>query len=127
MKELVDKICKAISNRLVGYCLCGHGESCHFCDGTADDVLKAATDRVKELLKDELIDPQPIETAPKDGTVILTDKGTAKYFDAGEGTRYCRLTKWWLCVVGDTEGISEEFVNISPTCWIPMPRLVLKK
>ena len=127
MKELVDKICQAILSRPFGHCLCGHGESCHFCDGTADNTLEAATDRVKKLLKDELIDPQPIETAPKDGTVILTDKGTAKYFDAGEGTRYCRLTKWWLCDTDCDCGLPDESICVDPTCWIPMPRLVLKK
>ena len=63
---------------------------------------------------------QPISTAPKDGTVILTNDGTARYT-----TEKHRTNGWYLCFMDgviphcadDGRFISEA----DPTEWMPIP------
>lgn len=54
--------------------------------------------------------PQPIETAPRDGTVILTDFGFVKFRSHHPaGQKYWMRAEngeWWCC---------------SPLYWIPIP------
>lgn len=70
--------------------------------------------------------PQPIETAPKDGTPILTDDGLVCY------TPYRKYT---ACITGkdgtwqhcDTEGgvfccADEGPWEAGPTWWLPLPQ-----
>jgi len=62
--------------------------------------------------------PQPIETAPKDGTVILTDSGVALW----NGSRWPRAS-WIAC---DPQGASYECEDygsfaLEPTLWTPLP------
>ena len=56
---------------------------------------------------------QPIETAPRDGTVILAAHSGA-VFDA-----------WWdgvsAWVDGTTSDITDDFVEFYPTHWMPLP------
>jgi hypothetical protein len=73
---------------------------------------------------------QPIATAPKDGTVILTDRGTACYkcFNF-----YPKPTpkdyRWYLCdETGEVPSCADDFYDISeiePTMWMPFPKFVL--
>ena len=61
-----------------------------------------------------------IDSAPKDGTVILTNEGTARYFN-GWGT----YEGWYLCGAhGGIPSCAEEGFRISeinPVKWTPMP------
>ena len=63
---------------------------------------------------DFVMEWQPIETAPKDGTVILTDDGTAMFDSAG---------RWVAC---GTSGypyscVDNGVYDLEPTVWMPLP------
>ena len=64
---------------------------------------------------------RPIETAPKDGTVILTDEGTAIWIDPEDWS--CPMTKGWqLCTGGGTLVDEDgEGLMLSPLWWMPIP------
>lgn len=64
---------------------------------------------------------EPIETAPRDGTVILTDCGTCAYVDqmnwgspVSDG--------WWLCPIGDQPRMTDSGPE-NPKWWIPIPTM----
>lgn len=63
---------------------------------------------------------QPIETAPKDGTVILTDDGTAKYANF-----WGIYPGWYLCTTyGDIPSCADNGYGISavsPIKWMRIP------
>lgn len=67
--------------------------------------------------------PQPIETAPTDGTIILTDQGVAMYIDRrfwGSPTK----DGWALC---DRSGNAYDCADngtyyLDPEVWVPLPR-----
>jgi hypothetical protein len=66
---------------------------------------------------------QPIETAPKDGTTILSDSGTVRYLNLDEET-----TGWYLIGIGNYSPprCVDEGYNISycgPKWWMPIPEL----
>ena len=67
---------------------------------------------------------QPINTAPTDETVVLTDLGTACYIKQSNPIRP-GPEGWWLC---DTDGnINPEYgVLLFPTYWLPIPELPSK-
>lgn len=67
-------------------------------------------------------DWEPIDTAPKDGTVILTTEGTARYVDPKHwGSPITR--GWHLCSSsGDIPNCEEEDACLlSPGAWMTMP------
>jgi|14_taG_2_1085336.scaffolds.fasta_scaffold03928_6 hypothetical protein len=61
---------------------------------------------------------QPIETAPKDGSVILTSEGTARWLDD-------EFHAFWVAC--DSQGcpyscIEEGYYHLDNPCvWIPLP------
>lgn len=67
--------------------------------------------------------PQPIDTAPTDGTVILTDDGFAScYFEFNNLTK--KTEKTWLCSYPDGRGFrcaDEGSYYCNPTLWTPVP------
>ncbi len=67
--------------------------------------------------------PQPIETAPKDGTVILTDEGFVLYLDQKRWGSPVPHGKWALC---DPGGYVFECADngpflCNPKLWEPVP------
>jgi hypothetical protein len=68
---------------------------------------------------------EPIEIAPKDGTVILTDEGTGRYLD--KKILWGAPTGWFLCTSqGDVPKCADERYSISsidPCKWIPLPTI----
>lgn len=50
---------------------------------------------------------KPIDTAPKDGTPVLTDAGLAKYHYT-----------WHMCTEQGMGVCWEDRVDVEPTCWI---------
>jgi hypothetical protein len=69
-------------------------------------------------------EPQPIESAPRDGTVILTNDGVATYVDPKNWGS--PVTKgWYTCTTqGDIPSCADygmSISGISPTHWMPLP------
>ena len=67
--------------------------------------------------------PQSIETAPKDGTVILTDQGLALYLDQRRWASPVSHGKWACC---DPYGNIFECADngdylCEPSLWMPLP------
>jgi hypothetical protein len=64
--------------------------------------------------------PQPIETAPKDGTVILTDVGIVRWLCL---YGYCRPNNWVMCApCGHCPECADNGYFIEePTLWTPLP------
>jgi hypothetical protein len=64
---------------------------------------------------------QAIETAPKDGTVILTDDGTCKYDEDYRPSN----SKWRLCTLSGFVPSCCEYgyviSEINPVLWQPIP------
>lgn len=62
--------------------------------------------------------PQSIETAPDDGTLILTDVGIARYFhqDAMPGLR--AISGWY------TQKMDGMSYGLKPALWQPLPDFV---
>lgn len=72
--------------------------------------------------------PQPIETAPKDGTVILTDCGFVRWIGGGYWGRAPQDGKWVACTPCDyvyTCADSGEWTE-SPKFWEPIPAWILE-
>jgi len=66
-------------------------------------------------------EPQPIETAPKDGTAILTDCGVARF------SHYTgRQPQWSQCDGGgdDFRCADEGYFYCQPRLWTPLPQWV---
>lgn len=67
---------------------------------------------------------QPINTAPMDGTVVLTDRGTACYVDQRQWGSPV-TDGWYLCdSYGDIPSCAEDGMSISsihPNAWQEMP------
>lgn len=71
-------------------------------------------------------EPQPIETAPKDGTVILTELGFCIYFDQRNWGSPVNHGKWVHC---DTYGTpfdcaDEGYCLCEPRFWMPVPKWI---
>lgn len=67
--------------------------------------------KLRHMRSDVMTDWQPIETAPKDGTRVLTAKvggpvGMSFWLTSSE--------KWW-------DGLSGHSRNSPPTHWMPLP------
>ena len=68
-------------------------------------------------------EPQPIATAPTDGTVILTDVGIAYHGEPESWDKRLRKASWFACDVwGDAYlSGSESEISVFPTLWTPLP------
>jgi len=68
-------------------------------------------------------DPQPIATAPKDGTVILTDCGCAMFIDQAYWGPRSGKGKWAECSPwGDPDHCADDgTIYCSPKLWVPLP------
>lgn len=66
---------------------------------------------------------QPIQTAPLDGTVVLTDCGTCAYVRKEDWG--CPVREgWWLCGIGCQPEMNEEVCyHCEPRFWMPVPPL----
>ena len=66
----------------------------------------------------------PIDTAPKDGTVVLTDEGTSRYVDQRQWGSPV-TNGWYLCTSGgDIPVCADEGMAvsaISPKVWTRLP------
>jgi len=68
---------------------------------------------------------QPIKNAPRDGSVILTNDGPARYVDTGSWGEPTPIG-WYLCSPNgiiptcSKEGIAIAF--LIPKLWIPLPK-----
>jgi hypothetical protein len=60
-------------------------------------------------MEGDVNDPQPIETAPKDGTAILSDLGVIYWMDLENGNGF------WLFREHETEW------DLVPRLWVPVP------
>lgn len=59
-----------------------------------------------------------IDTAPRDGTVILSDVGTVAYVDRKNWSS--PVTEgWWLCAVNCQPEMSDDSCPDEPTRWNP--------
>ncbi len=72
--------------------------------------------------------PQPIETAPKDGTTVLTDCGFARYLDQKQWGSPVDHGKWAEC---DPFGNIYECADngpwhCNPKLWEPVPEWLSK-
>lgn len=66
---------------------------------------------------------QPIATAPKDGTVVLTELGSLSYVYPKAGLN-STVIGWYLCAIGSIPTIYDDWVELSPKeplWWMPMP------
>ena len=65
-------------------------------------------------------DPQPIATAPQNGTVILTNDGPARYVT---GPGMWAPPGWYVCSPqGDVfECADHGFTPCFPALWVPLP------
>lgn len=92
-----------------------------------DQVMSNACDEVTRVAEDGrppketvMTTPQPIDTAPRDGTVILTDCGIAALFDADSIHEH-----WLLC---SSNGMlldgDEDAFECEPEWWAPLPAWV---
>lgn len=59
-------------------------------------------------------EPQPIETAPRDGTIILTDVGVCQ--PSRNGWTACTVDGWDLCNSSEQNASKQ-----NPTLWQPLP------
>jgi hypothetical protein len=64
------------------------------------------------------MNPQPIETAPKDGTVILTDAGFCLYDKDCYGVGKWFLCSQWGTIIDDTTWGPCQAL---PKLWTPVP------
>jgi hypothetical protein len=65
--------------------------------------------------------PQPIDTAPKDGTAILTDEGVVAWNDLWYRWWYVYLNGSEMCI--DPQAVSSGHCTDrpQPTLWTPLP------
>lgn len=70
-----------------------------------------------------MMNPQPIESAPRDGTVILTDCGCAMYLDQCYWGSPVPSGRWAECSPGGTpdECADNGIFTCSPSLWVPLP------
>lgn len=62
--------------------------------------------------------PQPIETAPRDGTPILTDRGILRWAHYRRDWEFCTPTSDELC---QDNGSYVPLAGFRPTLWEPLP------
>lgn len=62
----------------------------------------------------------PIATAPKDGTVILTDKGSCAWAAPLEAFTH-NYHGWYLCIHGESPQTGDEIYPVFPTHWMKYP------
>ena len=55
----------------------------------------------------------PIATAPKDGTTVITEKGSCAHKEG----------HWYSCVPGEPPLMGDEFWSYDPKHWMPYPSL----
>lgn len=108
--ELVGKLEAAADDTGICGVDCGRTGSCN-----VDYLLYDAADFIKELLT--MVDErewQPIETAPRDGKIIILTDGFCTYAAWSDGD-----SKTWDIAddFGEPNGIEEKYV----TGWMPLP------
>jgi len=90
---------------------CYEGEmSCDLCSGTGRIEVPIKVTALSEIVSE----PQPIETAPRDGTIILTDAGVCQ--SSRNGWIACTVDGWDLCNSSEQSASKQ-----SPTLWTPLP------
>ena len=69
---------------------------------------------------------QPIETAPRDGTVILTDD---EFVCFNKGRGHVRDACWYLCHMNGklVDDITYGMVQVDPKWWMPIPPIPVDK
>ena len=79
----------------------------------ASQTLEALLEKDKEAY------PQPIATAPTDGTPVLTDSGVCQHGSyLGDGKK----SSWLACEpAGDLLETDGDHIFVSPTLWTPLP------
>lgn len=93
----------------------------------SDDLLAAAESSLDRLMLEPSM--QPIDTAPKDGSAILTDAGIVRYMDQAHWGSPVKSGVWAAC---DTHGSvytspSDDMYEEQPTVWVPLPDFTDRK
>lgn len=81
---------------------------------TLTEILRTNNTRDAEIILEKLVCPQPIKTAPKDGTEILAIQ---------EGGHF--IARWVETMIkrgwADSYPQEDDFFWINPTHWMPLP------
>lgn len=70
--------------------------------------------------------PMPIATAPKDGSVVLTNCGLARYLDQKRWGSFIDHGKWACCDPNGTifECADSGHILCEPELWMPVPQWI---